>query len=280
MQLVGVNFNSERWNLNSTDGQLARGYGKFIPLHLRILFSAVADVSNADAAEAVWLQLGTSSVAALKTGPLTEADFEAAVLDLFRRRCGSSAPHRLFILVLDELAKAHSFCPAVYAVDNAHPDAPSSFRSQCCELANKVNGHVLVSSLDEALPAAETVASGRHAQEIVLLPPFPTRKLVVRALRRLSRKDLCLNDGGQLVQVGEGSGSRVSIEPYASRLSAFVGADSRFAIYLSDALEAAVPGSTLSAAVTTAASKDAVTCAGVWGHPAADIIVAHAIRGA
>lgn len=227
MQLIGVNFNSERWNLNedSTDGQLARDYGKFIPLYLRILFFAVADVSNADAAEAVWLQLRTSSVAALKIGSLTEADFEAAVLDLFRRRCGSLAPHRPFILVLDELAKAQSFCSAVYAVDKAHPDAPSSFRSQCCELANKVNGHVLVSSLDEALPAAETVASGRQAREIVLLPPFPTRKLVVRALRRLFRKGVCLNNGGQLVYVGEGSDSRDCIEPYASTPSAFVGAD-------------------------------------------------------
>lgn len=280
VQLIGVNFNSERWNLNSTDRELARDYGKFIPLYLRILFFAVADVSNADAAEAAWLQLGTSSVAALKAGPLTEAAFEAAVLDLFRRRCGSSAPHRPFILVVDELAKARSFCPDVYAVDEVHPDAPSSFRSQCCALANKVNGHVLVSSLDEALPAAETVASGRHAQEVVLLPPFPTRKLVVRALRRLSRKGLCLNDGGQLVQVGEGSDSRDFIEPFASTLSALVGSDARFAIHLSDALEAAVAGSTLSAAVTTAASEDVVTCAGVWDHPAADIIVAHAIRGA
>lgn len=59
VQLIGVNFNSERWNLNSTDRELARDYGKFIPLYLRILFFAVADVSNADAAEAAWLQLGT-----------------------------------------------------------------------------------------------------------------------------------------------------------------------------------------------------------------------------
>lgn len=142
--LIGVSFYSERWNLmeDSKDGQLARDYGKVIPLYLRILFFAVADLSNADAAESVWLQLGTSSVAALKTGSLTEGDFRAAVLDLLKRRCGSSAPHRPFILVLDELANAHSFCSAIYAVDKAHSDAPSSFRSKCCELANKVNGHV------------------------------------------------------------------------------------------------------------------------------------------
>lgn len=282
VQLMGVNLNSERWNLNedSADGQLALMYGKFIPLYLRILFFACADMSNADAAEAVWIQLGTASVAALKTGSLTAADFQTAVLNLFKHRCGASAPHRPFILVLDELAKARSFCPAVYAVDKAHPDASSSFRSKCCELANKVNGHVLVVSLDEALPAAETVASGRHAQELVLLPPFPTRKLVQRALLRLSERSLYLNNKGQLSFVGDESGSLISIEQYASTLSAFVGADARFAIHLSDALEAAVAGSTLSAAVTSAASEDAVTCAGVWDHAAADLIVAHAIRGA
>lgn len=96
----------------------------------------------------------------------------------------------------------------------------------------------------------------------------------------MAKRSLYLNSNGQLSFVDDESCSRVSIEQHASTLSAFVGADARFAIRLSDSLETAVAGSSLSAAVATAAREDAVTCAGVWDNPAADIIIAHAIRGA
>lgn len=282
LQILGVNFNSERWNLDegSADGELALRFNKFMPFYLRILFFAVADLSDADAAEAVWHRLGKASLAALKSGSLTPADFQAAVVDLFKELCGSSAPYRPLILVIDELSKARSFCPTLYAPDRAHPDAPSAFRSKACELTNKVNGHVLVVSLDEALPAAEFVASGRYAQELVVMPPFPTGKLLNRTLMQLSEKNLFLNSDGQLATASAGCDLSASIDQRTSVLAAIVGADARFAIYLSQALDAAEAGATLSAAVTTAASEAAVTCANVWKHRAADVIVAHAICGA
>lgn len=280
--ILGVNFNSERWNLDegSADGELALKFNRFMPFYLRLLFFAVADLSDADAAEAVWHRLGKASLAALKRGSLTPADFQDAVVDLFKELCGSSAPYRPLILVIDELSKARSFCPTLYAPDKAHPDASSAFRSKACELANKVNGHVLVVSLDEALPAAEFVASGRCAQELVVMPPFPTGKLLNRTLLTLSEKNLFLTSDGQPANAIAGRELSASIDRRTSVRAAIVGADARFAIYLSRALDAADAGATLSAAVTTAASEAAVTCANVWKHHAADVIVAHAICGA
>lgn len=54
--LLGVNFNSERWSLSpmGSDGILAgSSLGLMLPLHLRLLFFARADFSDAPAAEQV-----------------------------------------------------------------------------------------------------------------------------------------------------------------------------------------------------------------------------------
>lgn len=56
LRLIGVNFNSERWSLDASpfDKEMA-GFpsGNLIPLHLRVLFFALADFSDANAANDV-----------------------------------------------------------------------------------------------------------------------------------------------------------------------------------------------------------------------------------
>lgn len=279
--VLGLNFNSERWQLveSGGDGELARfSGGKFIPLHLRILFFAAADLSDAGAADEQWQRLVTKCSQAVKAGILTPAVLRAAVKDLLRRRCSEPTLQRPFLLVIDELGKCDSFCPEVYKKDDKHPDASSAFRSEACELANVVNGRVLMPSLDVLLPHGETTASKRLAVEAVLLPPFPVAQLLQQTLRRLSLDHgLHLNKDGTLVKAAADGDDLVGAR--AASLAAIVGSDARFAIYLHAQLKAAVAGDSLAALLTRAAETGGLTYTEVWLYPWAEVVLAHALFG-
>lgn len=131
--LLGVNFNSERWSLSEefSNGVLAcLPRGRMIPLHLRILFFALADLSDADAAEAVWNMLVRRCSAAVTAGLLSPTDIRYAVEVFLKRRCGGSAPFAPLLIVVDELDKSRDFCCETYRGGRTK-DAAGVFRSEC-----------------------------------------------------------------------------------------------------------------------------------------------------
>lgn len=281
LKLIGVNFNSERWSLNESgsDGSMARHPGGALsPLHLRILFFALADLNDADAAETVWSDLGTKCAKAFNAGTLSPHDLEVAVVALLRRRCGAVAPHAPLLILLDELSKCDGFCADVYAKDVKRPTAPKAFRSAACSLANKVNGRVLLASLDDELPRTETQSSGRVPVEAVKLPPFPMVELFTSVLGELSvSKDLHLSYRGHLVKAGT-QGGRPQIVAQAEALANVVGADVRHAAYLASFLSSACSGQKLSAILRSSARSANLSYADIWSHSDCDFIFAHSLR--
>lgn len=252
--------------------------GNLIPLHLRVLFFALADFSDANAANDVWKDLGKRCSDAIKYRTISPGDLQVAVEALLQRMCGSAAPHAPFLLVVDELNKCSGFCTSAYQSDKKRPNAVAAFRSESCRLANVVNGRALVVSLDDELPTGETASSGRHAEEAVQLQPFPVAKMFEGVLLELSaERDLHLNYEGRLARAGDDDG-RSKIAERASALASIVG-NVRFAIYLRCALAAAGRGAELHELLKTAARETNVVCTDVWKlRRDGEVIVAHALR--
>lgn len=280
--MLGLNFISVRWPLLApySDGELACFPGRrMIPVHLRILFFALADVSDANAAESVWKAMGRRFSAAVRAHLVTPAAINEAVEAFLVRRCGGSAPLAPLLILVDELRKCSGSCRKVYQDD--HLDAATAFRSECCRLANIVDGRALVVSLDDNLPTGETALSGRNTVQAAQLPLFPVVKLFEDVLLELStNKHLHLNHDGQLVNATDDDGRRTLLADQAAFLAAIVGADARFASYLQAELAGTECGDNLHRTLTSAAGVTGVTCANVWAHPEGDIILAHAICSA
>jgi len=277
LQVLGLTFNNERWNLMSTDldGLIAHLHlCSLVPLYLRILFFATAPLHDLDRAHAVWTTLLRRFYLCLQSGTLSPNDVKVAVEELLalRRR---RDPQAALILVVDELSKATNFCETLY-----HETAADAFRSECCRLASTVGGCVLLASLDEKLAHAEVKASGRPVQEAVRLRPFPSRGLFERTLQELAAAGLYLNLDGVLERASSDAvRSEDALVARAQSLATIVGEDARFAVFLSLELSRACDGDRLSRFVEAAAASTSVLTARVWQQRDGEFVVAHVILG-
>lgn len=211
--------------------------------------------------------MGKRCVKAVADGLLKPDHLREEVEAFLFRRCGALAPHAPLIIVVDEVSKGTEFSREVYKQDRKRPDAAATFRSECCCLADLVNGRALVISLDDDLPQAETTASGRSAIEAARLPLYPVTKLLEDVLRDLSEnQDMHLNFEGKLVIASDDGGlSRISDR--AASFAAIVGADVRFASYLREQLVAAKCGDQLSLLLESACNATGMSCSKIWSQP-------------
>jgi len=276
LQVLGLTFNNERWNLESTglDGMIAHlPLCRMVPLQLRILFFAAVPLHDVNRAYAVWKDLQRRFYLSLKSCALTPEDVEVAVKELFARKCRRER-HESLLLVVDELSKATDFCSTLYPGTTA----ADAFRSACCRWTSTVNGCTLLTSLDEQLAQSEFTSSSRPVREVLVLRPFPSRLLFERKLLELSRAGLYMNLNGVLERTSSGEvGSADDISARAKSLADIVGDDARFAVFLSSELSRARDGTRLSFCVKEAATSTGVLSARVWQQVDAEFVVAHVL---